>query len=289
MPHAFEILDVFTRTPLEGNPLAVVHAADDLDVGRMQAIAAEFNLSETIFIRAPAEAGNTASARIFTPARELPFAGHPTVGAAVALGLAHGADAVAIELPAGTVHCTVDRPAGRAAFDAPKRPELVPGEPDAGIVAEALGLPVDAIGFGGLAIAQATSGPTFTVVPVREAGLLACITLNRAVWQSAFGEGFGAAYVIAPEGEGAYRARMFAPLDGIAEDPATGSAAVAFAAVFASATAPADGLHAILIRQGVEMGRPSVLHIEVEMVAGAIGRVGLSGEAVVIASGRLRI
>lgn len=292
MARPYEILDVFTATPLEGNPLAVVYEADDLGTEAMQAIAKEFNLSETVFICQSTDPAMTAAMRIFTPVAELPFAGHPTVGAAVSLARRSGtADAakVSLSLPAGPVVCTLTARSGtlNAAFDAPSIPTADPAPLDGEAIAQALGLSPSDLGFDAYAPARASSGPNFTVVPLRAPGVLAEVSIDRNRWLDAFGRPHDSAYLIAPDGEGAMRARMFAPYGGIGEDPATGSAAVAFAALFARANG--DGDHTLTIRQGVEMGRPSMLTLKVSAKAHRPTRVRLSGDAVLVASGTLEM
>ncbi|MEM8663153.1 MAG: PhzF family phenazine biosynthesis protein [Pseudomonadota bacterium] len=290
MAHKYKIYDVFTDTALEGNPLAVVFDADDLDTARMQAIAGEFNLSETIFFIAPEDPQHTVGARIFTPKSELPFAGHPTVGGAVAFCAHRGDhdDQLVLELPAGPVACSValSPSHGETSFDAPLAPRITEENVDTGAIARALGLRPDELGFGGFAPVRATSGPNFTIVPIREPARLADIALDHNSWRQAFGEVGRSAYCIAPTGEATFQARMFAPLDGIPEDPATGSAAVAFAALLGRAS---SGAHSYTIRQGLEMGRPSTLAITVEAEGGTVSRVRLSGSAVLVAEGTLHL
>ena len=151
MAHRFATLDVFTDTALTGNPLAVVYDADDLDDKAMQAIAREFNLSETVFVTKPAKPMHSARLRIFTPMGELPFAGHPTVGTAVLLAMDRAGGAVSsetdlivvLEEQVGIVRAAVvlkpDQP-GYAIFDVPKQAEQIPGETDRDVIAPALGL-----------------------------------------------------------------------------------------------------------------------------------------------------
>ncbi|MBJ3778608.1 PhzF family phenazine biosynthesis protein [Acuticoccus mangrovi] len=288
MPYPYQILDVFTATPLAGNPLAVVFDADGIAPVRMQKIAQEFNLSETIFMLTPSDPAHTAAARIFTPAHELPFAGHPTVGGAVALSrrAAEALAMVTLELPGGLVRCAVthDAAAGAAAFDAPILPSVVEGAPGMATLACALGLAEADIGFGSYRPCRATSGPGFTMVPVADVSALSRIALDRAALAE-FGAGWQSVYVFAPKDAGGFQVRMFAPLGGIEEDPATGSAAVALAAVVMAAEALPDGLQSIAIAQGIEMGRPSAVTLCLEVEAGALARVELSGEAVLVAEG----
>lgn len=291
MAYPYQIFDVFSDAPLAGNPLAVVFEADDLSDADMLRIAGEFNLSETVFVLRPQDDGADARIRIFTPTAELPFAGHPTVGTIVAFGLSEGGGAreVRLALNAGPVLGTYEpgTTGGSAAFDAPLVPRLgeaCPIEP----IAEALGISAGDIGFDGLVPVEATSGPSFTVVPLAAPEVLGRLTRDRRLWKQAFAAPPHAAFCVAPSDAGTYRARMFAPFAGIEEDPATGSAAVAFAALLAPGL-PGDGEHAFTIVQGVEMGRRSVMRLSMALDGGVLRRVRLAGDAVKIAEGRLLV
>lgn len=284
----YQILDVFTATPLAGNPLAVVFEADGLTSDACQAIAREFNLSETIFLAAP-EAGGTHRARIFTPMHKMPFAGHPTVGGAIAAAQRRGAAGeIGLELPAGLARCTVaDGPAWSATIAAPLPPRLEPGALSPDDLARLLGLPAAAIGFDNYTPSRAYCGPRWTIVPLADVAALGA-TSPEGFDARALGEGYESLYLVTREGEG-FRARMYAPAAGVAEDPATGSAAVAFTALIAAAERPADGRRRTMIRQGIEMGRPSDITVEATFEGGAATSVDLSGEAVVVAEGTLRV
>jgi trans-2,3-dihydro-3-hydroxyanthranilate isomerase len=295
MPRRFVTLDVFTDAPLAGNPLAVVLDSEGLDAAAMQAIAREFNLSETVFVLPPAEARHRARLRIFTPARELPFAGHPTVGSAVLLALQDRrsdlADAVAfgVEVELGVVPCVVetDGQGGRARFKLPVLPEFRGDGPDAAPLAAALGLEPADIGFGRHRPSRHAAGPDFTFVPVASRE-----RLNAARAGAGLTDLAEAVYLYAPDPEGLgprFEARMFAPAHGIAEDPATGSAAAAFAGVLMQFEALGEGTHDVGIRQGVAMGRPSTIDLQVEIAAGALRSVEIGGSAVVIADGSLHV
>ena len=285
----YEILDVFTSTPLAGNPLAVVHEADGLSGERMQAIAAEFNLSETIFLHAATN--GTVPARIFTPRYEMPFAGHPTVGGSIALAAREGLSHVTLSVPAGRVEVDVtERGEGvrRATLAAPVLPRAEPlGVPVAGL-ARLVGVDESEIvtgGDGAMWPSRVSSGPWFTAIPLN--GLEALATARFAMEEAAvLGDAPSSLYLVAKDADG-YRVRMFAPHGGTPEDPATGSAAVALAAMIMAADPPGDGVHPVTIRQGVEMGRPSEIFVTLEVAGGALTRVTLSGEAVVVAQGRL--
>src|ERR1700761_4064616 len=160
MTRRFQTLDVFTETSLAGNPLAIVLEAEGLDDESMQAIAAEFNLSETVFVFEPRNAVNSARLRIFTPKRELPFAGHPTVGTAALIAYQRAGDLLAaqdlrivLEEPIGDVVCVARRRKGGALaayFDLPKLPERLQGQPPSTVeIAAGLGLEAADVGFEG--------------------------------------------------------------------------------------------------------------------------------------------
>ena len=294
----FATLDVFTDRPLAGNPLAVVLDAEGLDGAAMQAVAREFNLSETVFVLPPASDRHRARLRIFTPGRELPFAGHPTVGTAVLLALEDGArgDAVAfgLEEGVGVVPCVVEpgEGRGRARFRLPRLPEIVgEGRP----VAEAawgLGLDPAEIGFDRHEPSRHSAGVAFDFVPVRSRE-----ALGRAAPAENFGkvfadEGHVGAFVYTREtGEAGhhFRARMFAPGSGITEDPATGSAVAAFAGALMQFEPMGGGTHDLLIEQGYEMGRPSLIALQLVIENGALRAVEIGGEAVVVSRGELRL
>ena len=288
--------DVFTDTPFAGNPLGVVFDADALDVAAMQNIAREFNLSETTFIRRAANKSHSAEIRIFTPARELPFAGHPTIGTAVAIAEArHGRDEnldvlLVLEEKIGPVRCAVKLGGGAtfAEFDAPKLAEETgPGVSDADAAA-LLGLSAADIGFDHHIPSHFSAGLPYAFVPVASLDALA-----RAAPSASFSAdklGANGVYVYARAGRDqkhSFRARMFAPEIGIVEDPATGSAAAAFAGVAAKFEAPVDGWTQTPILQGAEMGRPSLIGLEFELEDGKLKAARISGQAVKVSEGKL--
>ena len=292
----YQIWDVFTDRPFAGNPLAVVTGADGLSVAQMQTLAREFNLSETIFVQAPRDPGHAARVRIFFPTAEIPFAGHPTIGCAIALsGLAApGPDAavrLVLEEQAGLVPVVVRRQSGgvSAEFAAPVLPHAAPGTADPGLAAAALGLdPGDlgCAGHPGPAVWQ--GGPTFLYVPLRDAGVLARARPHEPAWSALMAAaGVDSAWCFTPE-PGGYRARMFSPTAGIPEDPATGSASAIFAAELAARGLLArDGETQVTIRQGLEMGRPSRIGLTVATAQGRVTQVRVAGQAVPIAAGRI--
>lgn len=300
MRRRYFILDVFTRNPLSGNPLAVVSDCDGLDAARMQKIAAEFNLSETVFVLAPRDRTGTARLRIFTPKAEVPFAGHPTIGAAVLLAMLEAPRAVQtravtiiLEEDAGTLICTVDRhgEAIRASFDLPRLPVETGLAPEDERIAAALGLDVEDVGFAAHRPSIYSAGLPFAFVPVAGLATIARAQPDLAVFDKVFnGLEAVAAYLYTSdtiEAGHAYHARMFGPGLGIAEDPATGSAAAAFAGVVMAFEPPMDGRHTLVIEQGLEMGRPSLITLGLEIETGILKAASISGHAVVIAEGSL--
>ncbi|MEA1831405.1 PhzF family phenazine biosynthesis protein [Methylobacterium durans] len=294
----FVTLDVFTEDPFAGNPLAVVLDADGLDGTAMQRIAREFNLSETVFVLPPAEARHRAALRIFTPTRELPFAGHPTVGTAVLLALEDGraaaalADAVAfgLEEGVGIVPCVVEagEGRGRARFKVPSLPAFLGDGPEPAALAEALGLVAGDIGFAAHLPSRHDAGVPFTFVPLASRERLDAARVEAAAL-AALGEA-SALYLYAPDPEGLgqrYQARMFAPHLGVPEDPATGSAAAAFAGVLMQFEPLGTGEHDVVIRQGLAMGRPSEIALQLDVAGGALRSVEIGGAAVVVSEGTL--
>src|SRR4051794_39903446 len=170
MRRRFVTLDVFTQKRFAGNPLAVVLEPDGLDTAAMQAIAREFNLSETVFVFPPADKQHRAALRIFTPGRELPFAGHPTVGTAVLLGRLDGgsnAREFVLEEKIGPVACHVEPSGdgGRARFDIPRLPAQAGDVADAATLAKALSLTPGDLGFADYTASRWSAGNPFTVVP----------------------------------------------------------------------------------------------------------------------------
>ena len=303
MTRRYAVLDVFTDTALAGNPLAVVFDSDGLDTERMQAIAREFNLSETVFVTAPENPAHSAAIRIFTPGRELPFAGHPTVGTAVVLGMERlggngGMDAIVVlEETVGAVRCAVSQSNGGhfAEFDLPKLPEQLAIDLDEAGIAAALGLGPHEIGFENHTITAWSAGVPYICVPVRGLDAVAKVSVTSEDWLALDLLGGGlhvAPYIYCRDtvhNDAGFHARMLAPWDGIPEDPATGSAAAAFIGAVVHFDKPRVGLHRFVVEQGLEMGRPSFIHVEVDMEGGAIAGARIGGHAVVVARGTLEL
>lgn len=284
------ILDVFTRTPLQGNGLAVVTNGTGLLDGEMQAIAREFNLSETVFICKSQHERNTASVRIFTPYEELPFAGHPTVGAAVVLGLQSKASALRIEEKVGLVTALferIDRRTGEARFTLPKLPARLADLPDRLGLAQALGIEPEEIGCEMYKPAVFSAGVTFHLVPVRNAAVLKRIAVNPAIWRKVFHHDHHSAYVFTmtpEEKDNDIAARMFGM--GLGEDPGTGSAAAALIGMLAEQALGNDQAEFVL-RQGHEMGRPCRISMQLRKQGDQLTHGAIGGEAVIVAEGAL--
>lgn len=294
---SFATLDVFTQARFAGNPLAVVRDADDLSTELMQAIAREFNLSETVFVMKPDRPAHSAKIRIFTPGGELPFAGHPTIGTAVYLAGLSGAGQeaiVSLEQKIGTVRVGVRFKGDRAPFaefDAPELPEELGEPPSVERVADALDLLPSEIGFQNHRPTRFGAGVPYTFVPVGSRDAIARARVNVQAWSAAFGSrGHNACYVYTHDtvqSAAHIHARMFAPGSGIVEDPATGSAAAAFAAVVVRFDKPLDGWHRHIIEQGYEMGRPSEIILSLEIVGRQLETVRIGGHAVQVKEGSI--
>jgi trans-2,3-dihydro-3-hydroxyanthranilate isomerase len=285
------LLDVFTRKRLSGNPLAVVLKADGLMDNQMQAIAKEFNLSETVFVCKPKSERHAAALRIFTPSVELPFAGHPTVGTAVALALSGRTTALRLEEKVGVITCVVERiekHLGKARFALPVLPEEAGKAPAKLAIAQSLGLEVEEIGCGLYQPALFSAGVPFYLVPVRDPDCLRRIKLERRGWDEVYPVGRSSVYVFTetPNEDGNdFAARMFSPGMGIGEDPATGAAAAALVGLIAHHAAP--GQHEYRLRQGHEMGRPSLIELQLRKDGDQLAHGGIGGHAVLIGEGVL--
>ncbi len=274
----YHVADVFTDRPYGGNPLAVFPDAAGLTSAQMQAIAREMNLSETTFVT-PGSAPGRFAMRIFTPGRELPFAGHPIVGTSIvlkSLGRIAGGEVV-LEIGVGPVR--VDVGADSATFYRDGAPEIAAVAVPAAEIAAALGVPA----LAGAAF-EGGYGTSFLYAPLPDRSAVASAALRLDLWRAIAPRlGAHAVYLYAVTGEGQVHARLFAPGMGVSEDPATGSAAAGLAG---SLPGP-EGTQAIAITQGVEMGRPSLIRATATRVGGLVTGISIGGGAVVVAEGRL--
>jgi trans-2,3-dihydro-3-hydroxyanthranilate isomerase len=299
----YVIVDVFTGTPLEGNPLAVFADGDGLTAGRMQQVAREMNLSETVFVLPPADAGD-ARIRIFTPVTELPFAGHPTLGTAFVLCGQRGLDAIELETGAGVIRVEFAARDGLAASDPPglaRAPGLAASDPPG--LARAPGLPgrmrqpvptwepyeraaelLAALGVqtSQLPVEAYRNGPRHVYVALGSEEAVARLRPDITALGALPGIG-----VSCFAGAGTHwKTRCFGPALGVPEDPATGSAAGPLAVHLARHGQIAFGQQ-IEIRQGEEIGRPSLLLARVEAAGGQVTGVEVGGSAVIVAHGEL--
>ncbi|MFO1100253.1 MAG: PhzF family phenazine biosynthesis protein [Xanthobacteraceae bacterium] len=298
MRRAFVTADVFTTTKGAGNPLAVVLDCAGLSDAQMQMIAREFNISETTFVLLPKAPDRAAFVRIFTPARELPFAGHPVIGTAVVLAERHRAQSSAplsrmvLEVPLGVVDVEIgDDPRGAtsATCAIPKLPVMHSPSPTAAQVAAALSLPPADIAAD-RAIETWDAGYAVVFAALKSPDAVSRARVDLPNWPSA--AQFGRAtsiYPYAVTGNGRFYARMFAPTLGIPEDPATGGAVAALAGHLHACAALGDGLHHATIEQGVDMGRPSQINLEMQVAQGQLKRVRIGGSAVQFLSGSFEL
>jgi trans-2,3-dihydro-3-hydroxyanthranilate isomerase len=300
-PLKFHLLDVFADRPFRGNPLAVVENADTLAPYEMQAIAREFNLSETIFLIEPHNPVHTARARIFTPQRELAFAGHPIVGAIALIAQTRGRDMLArnglgvtIETEGGVLRGEARRAGdglvyAQVALPAPPRSPRA--APSVAALAAALRLPEAEIGFGDHKPSVYDAGATFLFAPVKSRAALESAEPDPALFSLALREAIGVyLYTLETiEPTSAIHTRMLAHGLGFDEDPATGSAAAAFAGVAMAFEHPEEGEHEIHIEQGDAMGRPSRITLFMSVENNELADVAIGGLVRPFGEGVLRL
>ena len=296
----FFTLDVFTSRRFGGNPLAVVLDAEQLDSARMQAIAAEFNLSETVFVLPPAKASAAKKLRIFTPRTELPFAGHPTVGAAYLLAkqglvrLDTAAPVMVLEEAVGDVAVDVELGADgpiATRMAVPKMPEVGPEPPPAQALAAMLSLSVDDLLPNRLPRAYSCGVP-FLFVPLRDRAAIARARIRSDLWEKTVSKWWASSVFVftfdTETAEAQVRARMFAPAFGVVEDPATGGAAAALAGYLCDVEGR-DGSFHWQIEQGFEMGRPSLIDLEAQRRSGNVTAVSVGGPSVLVSEGWIHV
>ena len=281
--YRYTVADVFTDTPLEGNPVAVFTDASGLSTEVMQRAARELNLSETVFVLRSEHAH--LRVRIFTPAVELPFAGHPVLGTAFVVGRAMGSPVVRLETGLGVVPVTLTRPGGGGdpAYGEMEQPIPSSEEFEAGgPLLTALGVSSERDGL--LPIEAYRNGPVHVYVELPSPDAVAALRPDIGALERLGVYGISC---FAGSGE-RWKTRMFGPALGVAEDPATGSAAGPLAVHLARHGRIEYGSE-IEIVQGVEIGRRSVLRARVEGSADAIERVAVGGSAVIVARGEYRL
>jgi len=300
MRHRYHLADVFTDRIFGGNPLAVFPDASTLHPRYMQPIARELNLSETVFVLPPADPEHTRRLRIFTPGTELPFAGHPTVGCAHvlaatgALPAAPGARDWVFEEGVGPVRVSLevgDEGVRSARLWAAQRPQQGPAAPPPDAVAEMLCLAPSDLAEDGSGIEAFSCGVPFLLVPLASRAAVARARLRPERWEALLASFWAPhVYVFSRDPERAdadLHARMFAPAMGIAEDPATGAAAAALGGYLGRRASAGTGRWRI--EQGMEMGRPSLLELEVDVGAAGVEAVRVGGGAVLVAEGTLEV
>lgn len=280
--HRYEVVDVFTNTPLQGNPVAVFTGAAGLSAEAMQGAAREMNLSESVFVvdGRSDPGGYDAHIRIFTPATELPFAGHPVLGTAFVIGEAQRLALVRLKTNAGVIPITLSRERDRIVFGEMEQPipEFEPFD-RADQVLTAVGVQRSE-----LPVMSCRNGPLHVYVALASEDAVAALNPDLAALRKLEGVG-----VSCFAGSGArFKTRMFGPGVGVPEDPATGSAAGPLAVHLARHGWSEYG-RPIQIRQGEEIGRPSVIHARADGSDERVERVAVGGAAVVVAHGEYRL
>ena len=302
MRYRFLTADVFTDRPFGGNPLAVFPDGRGLSDETMQRVAREMSLSETVFVLPPDDPAHTRRLRIFTPAVELPFAGHPTVGTAIVLAatgeipLTGEENRIVFEEGVGPVPVTIRAEGGVPVFAqlwAARLPQIGPPPPSVEELAGLLSLDPSDLLTGEDRPETVSSGVPFLFIPLRDRDAVGRARVRMDRWDALLsGPESPELYVFAydPELPGSHiRARMFAPALGIPEDPATGGAAAAFGGYLGPRAPQRDGTLGWVIEQGFEMGRPSLLHLEVDKKDGAVTAVRVGGGAVLMSEGTMEI
>ena len=292
--------DVFTSVRFGGNQLAVFPDARGLTDDQMLGIAREFNYSETTFVLPPDEPGHTRRVRIFTPGGEVPFAGHPTVGTAYALAcigdidVSEGEASVIFEEGVGPVPVLIRARDGVPFFaqlTAAKAPEIGPPLPSRAVLADVLSLSEEDLLDGQYSPQIVSCGLAFAFVPLRNRDAVRRARVRLEPWERHLAGTPGAmVMVFALDAElpgHDVRARMFAPGISVPEDPATGSACAALGGYLGARTAERDGAFTWVVEQGYEMGRPSLLEIEIEKQDGAVKTIRVGGASVLVCDGTM--
>jgi len=300
MRYQYYICDVFTDVRFGGNQLAVLPSAEGLTTEQMQQITREFNFAESSFVLPPT-AGHTRRVRIFTPAREMPFAGHPNVGTAFTLattgafGEIRDSTTVTFEENAGVVPIRVERRGERIVCELTAPEKLSIGKkPPLQLVAAAASLTPSDIVMDTHPPQVASVGLPFIMVQLKDRDTLQRARINSGAFDALAAEGVIPdvhMYVRAERKHGDFdiHARMFAPLDGVPEDPATGSANCALAAMLTHYDPTPSGTFRYRISQGVEIGRPSILEARIEKRDGALISAHIGGGSVLVSEGWIEV
>jgi trans-2,3-dihydro-3-hydroxyanthranilate isomerase len=294
--------DVFTDRVFGGNQLAVFPDASRIAPHLMPLIAREFNFSETTFVLPPDDPSHTRRVRIFTPGSELAFAGHPTIGTAHVLAtigaipLTGDETRIVLEEGVGPVPVVIRRTKGRPEFSqlsVAQLPEVGPPPPSTAVLADMLSLSVNDLLADKMPAEAVSCGTPFLFVPLRDRGAVARARPRVDRFEEALrGYVTNMVFVFALDPErpdSQVRARMFAPSIGVPEDPATGSAAVGLGGYLATRDPRRDGLLTWRVEQGFEMGRPSILDVEVDKRNGAVTGVRVGGKSVMVCEGDMTL
>jgi trans-2,3-dihydro-3-hydroxyanthranilate isomerase len=292
------ICDVFSSQRFGGNPLAVLPDATGLTDIQMQQVAREFNFSESTFVFPP-ESGHTRKVRIFTPAREVPFAGHPNIGTAFALartgefGDFEDQLQVVFEEAAGLVKVSIERRGDDRLWCELAAPQSLGLGPVVmpELAAAALSLEVPDICLSVHPPQVAGVGLPFLIVELKSQQALQSASFNMKVMETLEDKGLPADILlyVRASGDVDINARMFAPIDGVPEDPATGSANCALAALLTDLEAAENGEFRWRISQGVEMGRPSLLEARTVKSEGKVSETCIGGDCVMVAEGEIEL
>ena len=297
MNYSFYQIDVFTNTPFSGNPLAVFFDVEDLSSLTMQAIAQEMNLSETTFVLPPGEMPADFSVKIFTPEKEIPFAGHPTIGTAHILRetgrVISGDHSIKLSMKAGIITVTQGLIDNLLFMDQPL-PEYLPVLDCAKKIGNVLSIPTSSIKLSPYPIQIVSTGLPVLLVPINSIKLLEKIVINVSELDKILHSlGVEMLYAFTDETlnpSANIHARMFAPPLGILEDPATGSAAGAMGAyIYKHKILSENNLKNITIEQGYKMGRPSCIHVEIYHEHNEIKHLRVGGESVTVIEGFIKI
>ena len=296
MNYRYYTCDVFTETRFGGNQLAVLPQAVGLSTQQMQEIAREFNFSETTFVF-PARAGHTRHVRIFTPTREIPFAGHPNVGTAFVLASAgefgeiKSSLTVTFEEECGLVSVAIHEAGGKVASCELTAPQSLSFGKTLPVELVAAAITIDS-----QEIVTKTHGPQvasvglpFIMVELRDRSVLERARISMSGFEALVAEDVMPDVYLYTRGTDGFdiRARMFAPLSGVPEDPATGSANCALAGLLAHYSQDSNGSFSWRIAQGVEMGRPSTLIARAEKKDGVVQTTRIGGAAVLVSEGTI--
>ena len=301
----FHTLDVFTDRTFGGNPLGVFPDAAHLPTDLMQRIALEMHLSETVFLGPPETTGGSARVRIFTPGLEVPFAGHPTVGTAIFLAAeAAGSDEAGaddsltfvLEENVGPVPVTVRLKDGKpvfAQFTTAVLPEHRPSPHSVDDLARMVGLDAADVCPDGLPVEMVSCGLPYHIIPVGTVAAIRRAALDMARWTQMVADGWAHhVYLVCPQAEGEgvdLRVRMFAPGSGVPEDPATGSAAAALGGYLSKIDGSSKAALSWTIEQGLEIGRPSIIHVEADRAGCETTAVRVGGSAVFVSHGTMTV